>query len=673
MYTTSAKFSAAIKNNARYISAYFLYKGIKHNIRKLEIDDNIYTNDNFIGTFIAKNGTISVNVGDVLPLEDEEIDVFMGLKVNDAVEYVPMGTYRVYAPESNIKFKIMDYRYKFNIKFDTLKVVYPSSPIKILQEACAQAGVALATTSLINGDLIIPSEVFFGYEASCADVVLAVAQASCSFAKITRDNKLALKWFSKVDFDIDYNHQNKRAINNEYGVINSVVLAREPQNDNIYWPQEISTERVEIKIVNNPLLDVDRHSAVITLYNKLNGFRYTPFTTTSQGYFHLDSGDIVRLQQKEGTYLEVLLMNHSISYSGGVTSTFGTAALTKTQINYKKASAIENKLLNTELAVDKVVGEISAKIEKTEKTVEKLDNGVEILTKQVENVEQQITSEQIINTVSTAYYKKDESDDLFTTKEELSSEIKQVKDSVTITLKEMSGFNFIYNSSGWNSTNFWYGTKNEDGSTTPVIGAIEGLKTNDTTDNTISGSAFKFISGTMRQDVRLSPGNKYTLSCKTKKYMSACSFKIYQGDISTILFQHDALYTDEAWHECSATFTCLSSLVTLEIISSAEYLIIADIMLNDGEISKTWTSNNDEIYAGNVKIDKDGIRIAQTDTETETIIDSSEFAVEYKGKKVVRVNKDTTVLQKVVAEDDLQIGQVKLITRPNGLDFAVIE
>lgn len=308
-------------------------------------------------------------------------------------------------------------------------------------------------------------------------------------------------------------------------------------------------------------------------------------------------------------------------------------------------------------------------------SIQKIDEDTKTLGKRIDNTEQQLTPEQITNTVSSQFYKKDETDLMYSSKEEISSQFTQLKDSINITLKEMSGFNFIYNSSGWNATNFWYGEKKENGSVSEVIGDIVGMKDNDIIDHTVSGSAFRLNEGTMCQDVRLIPGNKYTITCMMKKDMSGCSMKLIQNDIISDVFSYDQTFTDLEWHAHELKFECLSSTVTIMVTSSASFLMIADIMLNDGEVAKTWTSNNDEIYAGNVRIDKGGIRIAQSDTDTQTIIDSSEFSVVYgkTGKKVVRVNKDTTLLQKVIAEDDLSIGNVKMIKRDSGIDFAIIE
>lgn len=338
------------------------------------------------------------------------------------------------------------------------------------------------------------------------------------------------------------------------------------------------------------------------------------------------------------------------------------------------AARIENTYTKgeTDFTITSVVQQAKDELNVSIQSIEKDTKNLEV---RVDNTEQQITPEQITNTVSSQFYKKDETDLMYSSKEEVSSQISQLQDSINITLKEISGSNLLYNSSGWNATNFWYGKKSENGSFQGVDGDIIGIKNNDTSDHTISGSAFLCKAGMMCQDVRLMPNKTYTFSCLAKRSLSACSCKIIQSDKELEVFQFDDTYTDEDWHRYEITFACLSSPITIEIQSSADYLMIADMMLNDGEIAKTWTSNNDEIYAGNVKIDSDGIRISQSDTDTQTIIDSTEFAVVYgkTGKKVVRVNKDTTVLQKVVAEDDLTIGTVKMIKRENGLDIAIIE
>lgn len=370
MYNVSEDFKRAILNNARHIKAYIEFNGCSYDIQKCTLDNNIYSNDidAFIGTFIAKCGTIKVNKQDSLQLENGSFNLFFGVQLeNGTIENVPMGTMNVYEKTSDTEFKFMDNKMFFNKRFDTTALIYPTTPFKAAKEACKQAGIELATLDLINGNLNIPNEVFFGYDATCADVITAVAQASCTFATINRENKLEFGWFTKIDFNIPLNNQYKYPTTElSYGPINSLVLAREPQNDNVYIQDEESIKingLTELKFSDNPFLDIDRYTSRNAVWNRINGFSYIPFIASVPGQFHLDVGDIVSLQIEEGgTYIDAYILNHTMTYSGGIKSDFTASALTKSQINYKIANTFENRLHKTELTVDKIKGEIKAEL-----------------------------------------------------------------------------------------------------------------------------------------------------------------------------------------------------------------------------------------------------------------------------------------------------------------------
>lgn len=380
MYNVSNDFKSAILNNARRIKAYITFNENSYDIQKCTLDSNIYSSDSdsFIGTFIGKSGTLKVNKQDSLKLENESFHLFFGIQLNsDNDEYVPMGNMNVYEKTSDTEYKFMDNKMFFNKTFDTAKLTYPTTPLKAAQEACRQAGVILATLDFPNNELEIPSEVFFGYDATCADVIVAVAQASCTFAVINRDDQLEFKWFDKVDFTVPLDNQYAFPIAEmKYGPINSLVLAREPQNDNVYIQDEASIEQnglTELKISDNPFLDIDRYSSRNAIWNRINGFSYDPLTANTPGYFHIDPGDVISLQLEDKSYLDLYVMNHSLEYSGGIKSSFSTPALSKNQINYSIASTLESKILKTELTVDKIKGEIESYIKETNDKIENLD------------------------------------------------------------------------------------------------------------------------------------------------------------------------------------------------------------------------------------------------------------------------------------------------------------
>ena len=242
---------------------------------------------------------------------------------------------------------------------------------------------------------------------------------------------------------------------------------------------------------------------------------------------------------------------------------------------------------------------------------------------------------------------------------EMSTELQLLKDQLNVTLEQMSGYNLLLNSVGWNGTNMW-----------EADGSIETADDNDVNDHTTSGRAFRLDAATMSQTVKVRQGAVYTISCLYKTYTSASSLKVIQGGAETVVFETTASYVDDEWHEASLVIQAAGTELTVVVSSSASYLMFSDLILNEGSIRKQWTPHSDEIYTAGVKIDKTGIEIEQSDTDTITKIDSTEFSVIDKnsGEKVLRVNRDTTELTKL-RTTSAEIGKLMITNSDDGFVF----
>ena len=242
---------------------------------------------------------------------------------------------------------------------------------------------------------------------------------------------------------------------------------------------------------------------------------------------------------------------------------------------------------------------------------------------------------------------------------ELTAELQLLKDQLNVTLEQMSGYNLLLNSVGWNGTNMW-----------EADGGIAMVDDNDVKDHTTSGRAFRLDAASMSQTVKVRQGAVYTVSCLYKTYTSASSLKVIQGGAETVVFETTAAYVDDEWHEASLVIQAAGTELTVAISSSASYLMISDLILNEGSIRKQWTPHTDEIYTAGVKIDKTGIEIEQSDTDTITKIDSTEFSVIDKnsGEKVLRVNRDTTELTKL-RTTSAEIGKLMITNSDDGFVF----
>lgn len=242
---------------------------------------------------------------------------------------------------------------------------------------------------------------------------------------------------------------------------------------------------------------------------------------------------------------------------------------------------------------------------------------------------------------------------------ELTAEMQLLKDQLNVTLEQMSGYNLLLNSVGWNNTQMW-----------EADGSIVTVDDNDVNDHTTSGRAFRLDDATMSQTVKVRQGAVYTISCLYKTYTSASSLKVIQGGAETVVFETTSSYTDDEWHEASLVIQAAGTELTVAIASSASYLMISDLILNEGSIKKQWTPHTDEIYTAGVKIDKTGIEIEQSDTDTITKIDSTEFSVIDKnsGEKVLRVNRDTTELTKL-RTTSAEIGKLLITNSDDGMVY----
>lgn len=244
------------------------------------------------------------------------------------------------------------------------------------------------------------------------------------------------------------------------------------------------------------------------------------------------------------------------------------------------------------------------------------------------------------------------------------STLEQKIDSLTLsyTTKTAGGINNIRNSSGLNGVS-------DDWSYT---GSVVAQQTADAVNNTASGSMFRLRVGTLSQEITVLQGKEYTLTFKAKiGTANRCYVLINNGGNDTFIFDEQAI--NNTWAEYSLTFTAAGNTVTLTAGTTGYYLYVADFMLAEGSQKQNWTPAPNEIYTENVKIDRRGINITNSESSTETIIDHTQFAVKHAGAVVLTVNKDLTTLRKTEVTDELTVGKGKFVPQSAGLDIVLLD
>lgn len=244
------------------------------------------------------------------------------------------------------------------------------------------------------------------------------------------------------------------------------------------------------------------------------------------------------------------------------------------------------------------------------------------------------------------------------------SKLEQKIDSLTLsyTSQTTGGINNINNSSGLNGVS-------DDWSYT---GSVVAQQTADAVNNTASGAMFRLRIGTLSQEITVLQGKEYTLTFKAKiGTANRCYVLINNSGNDTYIFDTQAI--NNAWEEYSITFTAAGNTVTLTAGTTGYYLYVADFMLGEGAQKQNWTPAPNEIYTENVKIDRHGINITNSESSTQTIIDHTQFAVKHAGAVVLTVNKDLTTLRKTEITDELTVGKGKFVPQSAGLDIVLLD
>lgn len=243
------------------------------------------------------------------------------------------------------------------------------------------------------------------------------------------------------------------------------------------------------------------------------------------------------------------------------------------------------------------------------------------------------------------------------------SQLRQTLESLTLsyTSKTTGGINNIRNSSGLNGVS-------DDWS---YSGSVVAHQTAEAINNTSSGSLFRLRIATLSQEITVLRGKKYTLTFRARAATSnRCYALLNNGGNDTYIFDTQA---SGSWTDYALTFTASGDTVTLTAGTTGYYLYVADFMLVEGEQKTHWSPAPNEIYTTNVKIDRRGINITNSESSTETIIDNTQFAVKHAGNIVLTVNKDLTTLRKTEVTDELTIGKGKFVPHTDGLNFVLLD
>lgn len=326
-------------------------------------------------TVSVSNDEVSINTQASIKLEKgTEIDsVSVGVKAPSGdFSMCDLGGYVINEVEwdkamNSVVLKCYDEILYSMVPYD-LVVTYPITVGNYLATICNRFGWTLGTTSFVNSDVEIEEEKFDS-TYTFRDVLDQIAQVAAGVIGF-KDGELCVLYATQTDAVLKAENMISSdgiTIGELYGPVTSVVLARTPQEDNIYRIAEDVPfeETVEFKIENNQIMDSHREDFIDGIFNALNGMTYYLYDYHSFGYLYVDLCDIFTLQDQNGNDYNCLMLSNEFTIGQGIDEVSSGVRPDETETDYSAASLSDRVLNQTILRVDKQEQEITGLVART--------------------------------------------------------------------------------------------------------------------------------------------------------------------------------------------------------------------------------------------------------------------------------------------------------------------
>lgn len=338
------------------------------------------TSENLNGVTPTFQGSILKSVMKQLDV-DSNIDIPIGTIINykfgvlvdGKFEYLDFGNYVVFSSEKQEdydSYKIVCYdKMLYSMKQnEDLGVAYPISVRDYLKALCNKLGLQFknANDNFVNYSRMIKQELYVGLDYTYRDILDELAQVTASTICLNENDELELRYISNNAVDtIDEEYLKDININfgQKNGPVNSIVLSRSAESDNVYLQDEESVQAnglCELKIVDNQIMNWnDRSDYLPEILNKLDGLEYYINDFVSTGIAYLELCDRYNIKIGDNTYSCVML-NDELEITQGLVENIHTDMPEETETDYTKADKTDRKINNVSLIVDKQQKEINA-------------------------------------------------------------------------------------------------------------------------------------------------------------------------------------------------------------------------------------------------------------------------------------------------------------------------
>ena len=254
----------------------------------------------------------------------------MAYEFADAVnkyEYVPLGTFYFSTPEqrrvANISCEALDGMQKFNVDVDDwwAGLTWPLTRGQLLASLCTYVGVTLQTTTFPGSTESIASAPMAGNGLVGKDVLGWIAETACAYARMSRDDKLELVWFTAQNVKLTQNqHFGDSPAEYETPAVQALHVQVANTDLGVMLPEGGTGN--EYQVLDNPLYygstEAEIRGKAQDLYEKLIAFpAYTPNSVDAVCDWSMEPGDIIQVVGGDGTTRTLPIFRMTLKWGGG--------------------------------------------------------------------------------------------------------------------------------------------------------------------------------------------------------------------------------------------------------------------------------------------------------------------------------------------------------------------
>lgn len=325
-----------------------------------------------------------------------EINFKYGILVGKEYEYLDYGQFIVKSIEKqedtdSYIITCYDKLLYSMVDYVSIDLTFPTTVYDYLNAICKHLGLQLASNSFANSDKSIPSDLYSGLGYTFRDVLDEIAEVTGSVICINSDDAVEVRYIKETNDTIDEEYFKDINVNfgEKYGPINSIVLSRSGESDNVFLQNETSIEEnglCELKILDNQIMNFNNRADFLPdLLSALGGIEYYLNDFSSTGIMYYDLLDRYTVHIGDN-YYSCVMLNDEQDITQGLEEQIYTDMPETSKTDYTKADKTDQRINQTYIIVDKqnqtiqsVVSQTDAqnqKISVVEQTVNELNSKI---------------------------------------------------------------------------------------------------------------------------------------------------------------------------------------------------------------------------------------------------------------------------------------------------------